>query len=77
MLILILKICKIRTWQSMKERYMKHIKYDLTAENYKLKFLSKSDMTLLRKGFVLIYVFYSNFFNIEYFIINLTSSLKY
>ncbi|XP_050442114.1 uncharacterized protein LOC126846569 [Adelges cooleyi] len=43
-------ICKIRTWQSLKERYLKHIRYDLLTGNNKYPFLSSADLKLLRQG---------------------------
>ncbi|XP_025201103.1 uncharacterized protein LOC112598734 [Melanaphis sacchari] len=44
------KVCKHRTWQSMKERYLKHIKYDLNSGNHRFPFLSPNDLKLLRQG---------------------------
>ncbi|KAF0763162.1 Myb DNA-bind 2 domain-containing protein [Aphis craccivora] len=44
------KVCKYRTWQSMKERYLKRIKFDLNSGNYRFPFLSPKDLKLLRLG---------------------------
>ncbi|XP_050521152.1 uncharacterized protein LOC126894284 [Daktulosphaira vitifoliae] len=44
------EICKIRTWQSMRERYLKHISHQLKIGKHKYPFLSDSDFTLLRQG---------------------------
>lgn len=44
------KVCKYRTWQSMKQRYLKHIKFDLSSGNYRFPFLSPEDLKLLRLG---------------------------
>ncbi|XP_022177569.1 uncharacterized protein LOC111038676 [Myzus persicae] len=43
-------ICKLRTWQSMKERYLKSIKYDLNSGNHRFPFLTPKDLKLLRQG---------------------------
>lgn len=37
----------------MKERYLKHIKYDLTSQNPKYSFLSPEELKLLRQGYAL------------------------
>ncbi|XP_025416599.1 uncharacterized protein LOC112687855 isoform X3 [Sipha flava] len=43
-------ICKIRTWQSMKERYIKYIKWDLISGCKKYPFLNENDLKELRQG---------------------------
>lgn len=39
----------------MKERYLKHIKYDLTLGCNKYPFLTKEDLKELRRGYVFSY----------------------
>jgi len=43
-------VCRLRTWQSMKQRYLKHIKYDLNSGSHRFPFLSPQDLKLLRQG---------------------------
>ncbi|KAE9526713.1 hypothetical protein AGLY_013361 [Aphis glycines] len=44
------RVCKYRTWQSMKQRYVKHIKFDLNSGNHRFPFLSPEELKLLRLG---------------------------
>jgi len=41
---------KIRTWQSLKQRYIKHIRNDLISRNVKFSFLTPNDLKLLLQG---------------------------
>ncbi|XP_003246244.1 uncharacterized protein LOC100568595 isoform X2 [Acyrthosiphon pisum] len=43
-------VCKLRTWQSMKERYLKSIKYDLNSGNHRFPHIKPKDLKLLRQG---------------------------
>lgn len=43
-------VCRLRTWQSMKQRYLKHIKYDLNSGNHRFPFLTSKELKLLRQG---------------------------
>lgn len=58
----LLQVCKIRSWQSMKERYLKHIKFDLTTGSKKFPFLTREDLKILRQGYRL----YNIYFNIHF-----------
>ncbi|MCP6484460.1 hypothetical protein NL492_27010, partial [Klebsiella pneumoniae] len=40
---------KIRTWQSLKERYIKHIRYELISGSHTFPFLSPEELKLLRQ----------------------------
>lgn len=43
-------VCKLRTWQSMKERYLKSIKLDLNSANHRFSYIAPKDLKLLRQG---------------------------
>lgn len=43
-------MCKIRSWQSMKGRYMKHIKWDINSGGRKYPSLTPADVKLLKQG---------------------------
>ncbi|VVC30222.1 Hypothetical protein CINCED_3A023235 [Cinara cedri] len=43
-------VCKIRSWQSMKERYLKHIKWDINVGGQKYPSLKPEDVKLLKQG---------------------------
>lgn len=66
------QVCKIRTWQSMKERFIKYIKYDLISGSNKYPFISPEDLKLLRQGQVLNIALYF----ILFYIIDLNFRLK-
>ncbi|XP_022161771.1 uncharacterized protein LOC111027666 isoform X3 [Myzus persicae] len=44
------KVCKRRSWQSMKERYLKTIKVALMSGNHRFPFLTPEDLKILQQG---------------------------
>ncbi|KAF0697248.1 telomeric repeat-binding factor 2-interacting protein 1-like, partial [Aphis craccivora] len=46
------RVCEYRIWQSMKQRYLKHIETDLNSGNNRFPFLSPEDLKLLQREFV-------------------------
>ncbi|KAF0746780.1 Uncharacterized protein FWK35_00018949 [Aphis craccivora] len=49
-------VCEYRTWQSTKQRYLKHIETDLNSGNNRFPFLSPEDLKLLQREFVYPYL---------------------
>ncbi|KAL5245790.1 hypothetical protein ACI65C_013870 [Semiaphis heraclei] len=43
-------ICRRRTWQSMKQRYLKSISYDLRSGKHRFPFLTEDELKRLRRG---------------------------
>jgi len=42
----------------MKQRYLKHIKFDLNSGSHRFPFLSPQDLKLLRQGFVSAFILF-------------------
>ncbi|XP_025203496.1 telomeric repeat-binding factor 2-interacting protein 1-like [Melanaphis sacchari] len=43
-------VCKYRSWQSMKQRYLKHIKNDLNSKKHSFPFLTPKKLQILQQG---------------------------